>query len=74
VQVASFSDKKQALNLVRRLQDSGYPAYMLPVRVQGAGRRFRVRVGPYGQMDAAQGAASRIRLQHKLAAYVTRRD
>jgi len=25
-------------------------------------------------LDAAQGAASRIRLQHKLAAYVTRRD
>jgi cell division septation protein DedD len=74
VQVASFSEKNQALNLVRRLQDSGYPAYMLPVRVQGAGRRFRVRVGPYAQLDAAQGAASRIRLQHKLAAYVTRRD
>lgn len=74
VQVASFSDKDQALNLVRRLQDSGYPAYTLMVDVQGAGRRYRVRVGPYAQLDAAQGAAGRIRLQHKLAAYVTRRD
>lgn len=74
VQVASFSDKEQALNLVRRLQDSGYPAYTLMVDVQGAGRRYRVRVGPYAQLDAAQGAASRIRLQHKLAAYVTRRE
>ncbi|MCF8116957.1 MAG: SPOR domain-containing protein [Desulfarculaceae bacterium] len=72
VQVASFSDKEQALNLVRRLQDSGYRAYMLMVTVQGAGRRFRVRVGPYAELDAAQGAASRIRLQHKLGAYVTR--
>ncbi|MBU4603355.1 MAG: SPOR domain-containing protein [Proteobacteria bacterium] len=44
------------------------------VDVQGAGRRYRVRVGPYAQLDAAQGAAGRIRLQHKLAAYVTRRD
>ncbi|MCF8040997.1 MAG: SPOR domain-containing protein [Desulfarculaceae bacterium] len=74
VQVASFSDKNQALNLVRRLQDSGYPAYTLMVDVQGAGRRYRVRVGPYAQLDAAQGAAGRIRLQHKLAAYVTRRN
>ncbi len=74
VQVASFSDKEQALTLVRRLQDGGYPAYTLIVEVQGAGRRFRVRVGPYAQLDAAQGAASRIRLQHKLAAYVTRRE
>ncbi|MCB2193435.1 MAG: SPOR domain-containing protein [Deltaproteobacteria bacterium] len=74
VQVASFSDKNQALNLVRRLQDSGYRAYTLMVDVQGAGRRFRVRVGPYAELDAAQGAAGRIRLQHKLAAYVTRRE
>lgn len=74
VQVASFSDKSQALNLVRRLQDSGYPAYTLMVDVEGAGRRYRVRVGPYAQLDAAQGSASRIRLQHKLAAYVTRRE
>jgi cell division septation protein DedD len=74
VQVASFSEKDQALNLVRRLQDSGYPAYTLMVDVQGAGRRYRVRVGPYAQLDAAQGAAGRIRLQHKLAAYVTRRE
>lgn len=74
VQVASFSDKNQALNLARRLQDSGYPAYTLMVDVRGAGRRYRVRVGPYAHLDAAQGAAGRIRLQHKLAAYVTRRD
>ncbi|MCB2225184.1 MAG: SPOR domain-containing protein [Desulfarculaceae bacterium] len=74
VQVASFSEKRQALDLARRLQDSGYRAYMLIVNVQGAGRRFRVRVGPYAELDAAQGAASRIRLQHKLAAYVTRAD
>ena len=74
VQVASFSEKNQALNLARRLQDSGYPAYTLMVDVQGAGRRYRVRVGPYAHLDAAQGAAGRIRLQHKLAAYVTRRD
>ena len=72
MQVASFSDKNQALNLVRRLQDSGYPAYTLMVDVRGAGRRYRVRVGPYAHLDAAQGAAGRIRLQHKLAAYVTR--
>lgn len=74
VQVASFSEKNQAVNLVRRLQESGYRAYSLMVDVRGAGRRYRVRVGPYEQLDEAQGAAGRIRLQHKLAAYVTRRE
>ncbi len=39
---------------MRRLQDGGYPAYTHIVEVQGAGRRFRVRVGPYAQLDAAQ--------------------
>jgi cell division septation protein DedD len=74
VQVASFSEENQAVNLVRRLQASGYRAYSLMVDVKGAGRRYRVRVGPYEQLDEAQGAAGRIRLQHKLAAYVTRRE
>jgi DedD protein len=74
VQVASFSEENQAVNLVRRLQASGYHAYSLMVDVKGAGRRYRVRVGPYEQLDEAQGAAGRIRLQHKLAAYVTRRE
>ncbi|RJX32394.1 MAG: SPOR domain-containing protein [Desulfarculus sp.] len=74
VQVASYQDREQALHLVRRLQDGGLPAYMQPSEIQGVGRRYRVRVGSYQDMDAAQGVASRLRLQHKLAAYVTRQD
>ncbi|MEW5914733.1 MAG: SPOR domain-containing protein, partial [Thermodesulfobacteriota bacterium] len=74
VQVASYQDRDQALHLVRRLQDSGLPAYMQPSDVQGVGRRYRVRVGSYHEMDAAQGVASRLRLQQKLPAYVTRQD
>lgn len=74
VQVASFADQEQALNLVRRLQDKGLPAYMQPGEIRGVGRRYRVRVGTYQDMDSAQGVASRLRLQYKLAAYVTRHD
>lgn len=55
MQVASFSEENQAVNLVRRLQASGYRAYSLMVDVKGAGRRYRVRVGPYEELDDAQG-------------------
>ena len=72
VQVASFKEEAQALGLVRQLKEAGLRAYLLRSEVEGVGLRFRVRVGPFMTQDEAQGAASRIRLQQKLAAYVTR--
>lgn len=72
VQVASFQDKTQAFNLVRSLQDKGLPAYTQIGKIKGVGRRYRVRVGPYADLDEAKGVASRLRLRYELAAYVTR--
>jgi hypothetical protein len=72
VQVASFKDEAQALGLVRQLKGAGQDAYLLRSEVEGVGLRFRVRVGPFMTLEEAQGSASRIREQHKLAAYVTR--
>jgi hypothetical protein len=42
--------------------------------LEGVGPRYRVRVGPYEDIDLAQGAAGRIRIQHSLPAFVTRED
>lgn len=74
VQVASFKEEDQARELLAQLRGGGHPAYMVPVRLEGVGMRYRVRVGPFYDLDVAQGAAGRIRLQLTLAAYVTRED
>ncbi|MCB2185411.1 MAG: SPOR domain-containing protein [Deltaproteobacteria bacterium] len=74
VQVASFKDEKQAQDLVRRLAQAGHPAYLKATEVSGVGNRYRVRVGPYYDKTLAQLAASRIRLQERLAAYVTQME
>lgn len=74
VQVASFKEQAQAHELLAQLKASGHPAYLVTTNLEGVGTRFRVRVGPYPDLDAAQGAAARIRMQLLLAAYVTRED
>jgi hypothetical protein len=74
VQVASLQDEYQARGLVSQLKASGHTAYLVRVQTDGVGVRYRVRVGPYDDFDRAQGAASRIRLQQTLAAYVTREE
>lgn len=74
VQVASFKEEEQARELLSQLRAGGHPAYVVPVRLEGVGTRYRVRVGPFYDFDVAQGTASRIRIQLTLAAYVTRED
>lgn len=74
VQVASLNDQGQADAMAMRLRAAGLPAYVRKAQVQGVGVRYRVRVGAYDDLDQAQGAAGRIRLQQRLAAYVTRVD
>ncbi|MGD8561163.1 MAG: SPOR domain-containing protein [Desulfarculaceae bacterium] len=74
VQVASFKEEGQALSLIRSLKAAGFPCYIMQAQVQGVGLRFRVRVGPFAKLEEATGAAGRIRLKHKLAAYVTRQE
>jgi cell division septation protein DedD len=74
VQVASFKEEDQARELLAQLRGGGHPAYIVPVRLEGVGTRYRVRVGPFYDLDVAQGAAGRIRIQLTLAAYVTRED
>ena len=74
VQVASFEKEAQARRMVEKLRRDGLPAYLRTSRVRGAGLRYRVRVGPFQDFDKAKGLAGRLRLQKRLAAYVTRED
>ena len=45
VQVASFPEKSSATKLIRDLQKLDYPAFLVPVNIQGK-RWYRVRIGP----------------------------
>lgn len=74
VQVASYQNPDQARELAQRLLGQGLDTYIRQARLPEAGLRYRVRVGPYPSRKAAEAAAGRIRLQHELAAYVTKED
>ncbi len=74
VQVASFEKESQARRMVEKLRRDGLPAYLRTSRVRGAGLRYRVRIGPFRDFDKAKGLAGRLRLQKRLAAYVTREE
>ena len=60
VQLAAFSDDKGANALVNRLKKSGHPAYTEPYS-STRGTVWRVRVGPFGTREAAEGARSRLK-------------
>jgi cell division septation protein DedD len=74
VQVASFKKQSQAEEMAQRLIKAGQSAYVRQVSLPEIGLRYRVRIGPFPDHEAAKAAAGRIRLQQQLAAYVTREE
>jgi len=74
VQVATFQEEGGARDLVNRLRAAGHPAFLQRSELAGVGPSYRVRVGPYEDIDLAQGAAGRICIQYSFPAFVTRED
>jgi cell division protein FtsN len=69
VQVAAFKTRPQADALREKL---GKDAYV--VQVEGpSSARYRVRVGTFGSRADGEAAAARLRAEHSLPAYVTKR-
>jgi len=64
VQLASFSNQKNADDLVTKLRGQGYRVFVERVAAQGGQAVYRVRVGPEGQRTAAEGV--RDKLAHEL--------
>jgi DedD protein len=60
VQVAAFTDRYGALAVVRKLKQSGFPAYEESV-AGTKGELHRVRVGPYATRDAADAAKAKLK-------------
>lgn len=70
VQVGSFAEQANALELRQRLRDDGYRAFVEKVELSGTAR-YRVRVGPEIVRDSAQTLRARLRDEHDLPGYVT---
>ena len=72
LQVSSFQDKSEAEALLSTIRSSGYQAYLTTAEVDGKGTFYRVRVGKYGSMDAANDARAEFEKTAKRSALVTR--
>jgi DedD protein len=61
VQLGSFANRSNAENLVHQLKAQGYAVYMLS---EGSGKaiRYRVRVGPLNDRDAAERTMAKLNL------------
>jgi DedD protein len=60
VQLGSFAKRENADNLTRQLKGQGFPVYVLPGG-SGTSVRYRVRVGPLANRDAADRTAAKLK-------------
>ena len=72
LQVSSFQDKGEAEALLSTVRASGFQAYLTSAEVDGKGTFYRVRIGKYGSMDAANDAKAEFEKTAKRSALVTR--
>ena len=70
IQVASFNTTDRATGLAERLADAGYPSSVVESRQGADPTRFRVRIGPYTDRQAAEAVGRRVELEQALAWYV----
>lgn len=73
VQVGSFSDQQNALNLLERAKKL-YPGGRIQVIDLPEGKRYRVQVGQFSREAQAEAAASRLESSLDLQAFVFRDD
>lgn len=71
IQVTAADDLDEGREMVARLTSRGYPAYLTRATV-GNSEVFRVRVGPFETLAAAEETASRLRAAGHAGAWITR--
>ena len=54
IQVAATQDQKQGNQLIERLEQMGFSAYLVKAAIPGKGTWFRIRVGDYPSREAAE--------------------
>ena len=71
IQVTAADNLEEGRAMVARLTSAGYPAYMTRATI-GTSNVFRVRVGPFETLAAAEEAASRLRTAGYAGAWIAR--
>jgi DedD protein len=72
VQLGSFANRSNADNLAHQLKAQGYPVYMSN-EGSGSAARYRVRVGPLSDRDAAERTIARLKQSGHAATLVAPR-
>lgn len=69
VQVLATPNEREALLLVQKLEGSGYPVFVTPIRKDGL-TWHRVRVGTYGAQSEAKAVARELQRRFELPTWV----
>jgi cell division septation protein DedD len=60
LQVAAFRERDRAGILTKQIAEKGFDAFIEQVSTAGGENSFRVRIGPFADLQAAQAAAQEI--------------
>jgi cell division septation protein DedD len=66
INVASFKDKKRALDYTKKLSNKGYPVLMLPSK-----NMFRVKVGAFSTLQEARVYAANLNKKEKINTFIS---
>lgn len=74
LQVMSYEEKSDADDFASALRDRGHEAFVAAVNVEGRGRTYRVRIGPFKSKPAAESYRREFEERERMNAIVVRRD
>ena len=73
IQVSSFRDPQQSMQVARKLNTKGDPAFTSPVNIDGKGKWYRVYIGNYRTLAEAKTAADDLKRRKFRYVNVTRK-
>jgi cell division septation protein DedD len=74
LQVMSYEEKTDADAFASALRDRGHEAFVAAVNVEGRGRTYRVRIGPFKSKGAAESYRHDFEERERMNTIVVRRD
>ncbi len=72
VQIAALRDRGAADQIVKRLGNKGYPAFIVEPAKGAPALGFRVRVGPYADRREADNVSRRLEREEQFKPFITR--
>ncbi|MGE3547640.1 MAG: SPOR domain-containing protein, partial [Kofleriaceae bacterium] len=70
LQLSAFQDKSEAEAFLSSVKASGHEPYITRAEVDGKGTWYRIRLGSYKSMDAANGAKTEYERSSKQTANI----